>query len=231
MKSFLIPLILFLCSTVPLKAQDLIVKINGDTIEAKLLEVGVTTVSYKKKSLPDGPTFVLDKAQIAVIKYSNGDTENFNTIPANSATTAAADTNTLGTSDQNQQTKNKIELVNNKYFINGQSAKKKEVDNYLGRSRNPAIQIGLKGAKGMSLAQKIVKITSYPTTIIGSVSSLVVWAEGYQLVQRGRATQRTFLNMGLNLIGMISLPITNKILTKKSNKMYGKLIDMYNVTN
>jgi hypothetical protein len=236
MKYYLSSLVLFLCLyTVKLNAQELIIKTNGDSIRVKLMEVSVNTVSYKKLSMLDGPSFTIDKSEISFIKYSNGEVEYFNkNIPektTNTSTTAATNTTNSSADPASSTTKNKIEMKDDKYYINGQKVKRKEVDHYLERSKNPAVVLGLKGAKAMGTAQKIVKITSYPTTIIGSFSSLISWAEGYQLVQRGRATTKTFVNMGLNLLGTISLPITNKILTKKSNKMYGKLIDMYNVTN
>jgi hypothetical protein len=231
-------LCLCLCTAFTSKAQDLIIKTNGDTIRAKLMEVGVNTISYKKINLPDGPNYTLDKNEVSFIKHKSGEIEYINKnvsvkTPTSiaSPSAAASETNSMTSDQSSSQSKNKIEFVDNKYLINGQKAKRKDVDRYLSKSKNPAIVLGLKGAKAMGTAQKIVKITSYPTTIAGSASSLVSWAEGYQLVQRGRATGKTFVNMGLNLLGTISLPITNKILKKKSDKMYDKLIDMYNVTN
>jgi hypothetical protein len=227
-------LILFCCFffNSPLKAQELIVKTNGDSIRAKLLEVGISTISYKKSNMIDGPTFTVDRSEISFIMYKNGEIEYINkTNSVTTLTTAATSSSNAAAQQTPSQTKNKIEFKEDKYYINGQKVKRKEVDRYLSRSKNPAIALGFKGAKAMGTAQKIVKITSYPTTIVGSVTSLVTWAEGYQLVQRGRATRHTFVVMGLNLLGTISLPITNKILKKKSDKMYDKLIDMYNVTN
>jgi hypothetical protein len=231
--TFRVTLLFCFLFCIQLNAQELIVKINGDSIRAKLLEVGITTISYKKTNMPDGPTFTMERSEISFIKYKNGEVDYITkNSSATTQTSAATSSQSTAATDQTaSQTKNKIEFTNDKYYINGQKVKRKEVDRYLSRSKNPAIVVGLKGAKVMGTAQKIVKITSYPTTIVGSVTSLVTWAEGYQLVQRGRATGKTFVNMGLNLLGTISLPITNKILGKKTNKMYDKLIDMYNVTN
>ncbi|MCE3259218.1 MAG: hypothetical protein K0S12_859, partial [Bacteroidetes bacterium] len=47
----------------------------------------------------------------------------------------------------------------------------------------------------------------------------------------GRASSKTFLNMGLSLVGTLTFPVTSYFLKKKSDKMYDKIIDMYNVTN
>lgn len=241
--------ILFICSLqLVVKSQDLIVKINGDSILAKISEVGLNAVSYKKASMPYGPNFIIDKAEIFLIKYNGGEIEYFNkassatvtntTAPATptaSATTASstsANTNTTSNAgDQQTSSKNKIEFIDDKYTINGQAAKRKDVNRYLEKSKNPAILIGLKATKLTTTAQKIVKITSIPTTIIGGFTTLFTLVEGYQLVQRGRATRQTFANIGLSFVATLALPITNKILKKKSDKMYDKLIDMYNLTN
>src|SRR5688572_21712538 len=70
--SFIFSLISF-----QVKSQDLIIRSKGDTIKAKVTEVGTTTVSYKKTSMPDGPTFTVDKKEIVFIKYSNGEVQDF----------------------------------------------------------------------------------------------------------------------------------------------------------
>jgi hypothetical protein len=58
-------------------AQDEIYKRNGSVIEGKVIEVGAKTISYKKANNPDGPSYVIDKAQVAKIEYENGSKETF----------------------------------------------------------------------------------------------------------------------------------------------------------
>ncbi len=58
-------------------SQDTIVKINSDTIHAKILEVGISEVKYKRFDNQDGPIFVIAKSEISFIRYSNGGTDNF----------------------------------------------------------------------------------------------------------------------------------------------------------
>src|SRR3989344_2776685 len=234
--SFIFSLICF-----QLRSQDLIVRAKGDTIMAKVIEVGTNTVSYKKSSMPDGPTFVVDKKEIIFIKYSNGEVQDFfdseppvNQPSNNTTKTTTTSKDSISLVDNEQQApevKNKIEMLNNKFTINGQEASRKDVNMYLEKSTNPAIKLALKSTKATASAQKIIKITSYPTTIAGGITSLFTVLGGYQLVQRGRATPQTFINMGLSLVGTVAFPITSKILKKKSDKMYDKIIDMYNVTN
>src|SRR6187551_358256 len=86
-------LILFSMICCQLKSQDLIIKTNGDSIKAKVTEVGTNAVSFKKANNIDGPTFVEFKSDIVMIKYANGEIQKFakmnptNTGMPNSATT------------------------------------------------------------------------------------------------------------------------------------------------
>lgn len=236
-----------------LKAQDLIVKTNRDTIKARITEVGTNAISFKKWNNQDGPTFVESKSDILFIKYSNGEVQQFaKSIPTNTASigsmtnsavtntnsvmsnTSSAMSNTNAASSSTQQPadgKIKIERNGSKYTINGQKASRKMVNEQLGKSKNPAILVPLKATKMMGGAQKIVKLTSIPTTIGGGFTFLWKGIDMWNDIQRGRATTQSYVNAALSLVGTLTLPITNKILKKKSNKMYDKLIDMYNVTN
>lgn len=237
MKNFLIAVVFILCLS-SIHAQDLILKTNGDTVLAKVLEVGTNAVSYKKFNYLDGPVFVENRADIRLIRFSNGDLQQFNEAEAVTHADSIKKMNSANNSsdkgtqqNEPQQTKNKIERKENKYFINNEPAHRKDVDRMLGSAKNPAIPLALKGAKVMKTAQTMVKITSYPTTIIGGAAFLVKGIDLWNDVQRGRATSRSYTNALWSMLTTISLPITNKILKKKSDKMYDKLIDMYNVTN
>lgn len=69
-----------------LSAQDIIIKENGDEIKTKIIEVSSTEVKYKKFGNESGPTFVMPKSEIFMIKYANGDKE---VIPVSAARQAA----------------------------------------------------------------------------------------------------------------------------------------------
>lgn len=58
---------------------DQIVLRSGDVIEAKVKEVGVSEIKYKKCDRPDGPDYTISKRDVLSIKYSTGDVERFNT--------------------------------------------------------------------------------------------------------------------------------------------------------
>ena len=53
-------------------AQDVIVLRNGDEIKAKILEIKQIEITYKNWANIDGPTYTKSKAEIFMIKYSNG---------------------------------------------------------------------------------------------------------------------------------------------------------------
>ena len=60
-----------------LYAQDVIVKQDGSTIMAKVLEVETTVVKYKKWSNQDGPTYTIKKSELISINYANGEKDVF----------------------------------------------------------------------------------------------------------------------------------------------------------
>jgi hypothetical protein len=62
-------------------AQDVIVMRSGEEIQAKILEVNETEVKYKKFDYQDGPTFIVSKSKIFMIKYADGSKDVFSETP------------------------------------------------------------------------------------------------------------------------------------------------------
>lgn len=104
--------LLFLLNNL-LQAQDVIVKINGDEIEAKVIEIGPENITYKKASFLEGPNYVVPSRSVLFIKFSNGTKEIINdlSIPQNSAVTSA-------TPQQNNLSAN---TAGSNYFSNRQN--------------------------------------------------------------------------------------------------------------
>ena len=75
MKQLLV-MFMLLCSTA-IFAQDVIVKKDGSTILAKVLEVNTDNIRYKKHSNLNGPTYTIGKSEIMSINYENGEKEVF----------------------------------------------------------------------------------------------------------------------------------------------------------
>ena len=61
-------------------AQDILIKRTGDEIEAKVLEIGINEIKYKKFDNETGPTYTISKSEIFMIKYANGSKDVFTEI-------------------------------------------------------------------------------------------------------------------------------------------------------
>ena len=58
-------------------AQDIIICRNGDEISSQVLKISQTEIEYKKWSNKNGPTYTLEKSDVFMIKYQNGDKDVF----------------------------------------------------------------------------------------------------------------------------------------------------------
>jgi len=76
---------LFLCFSAYLFAQDIIVTIENDSIEAKVLKTYDAVVKYVLFDDQQGTSFFIAKAKINSILYENGVVENFESATVNSA--------------------------------------------------------------------------------------------------------------------------------------------------
>ncbi len=77
MKNTFIALLLIVVGVSPAFAQDIIKKINGEEIKAKVLEVSKKEVKYTLYEEPDGVTYVVDKCDVLMIRYKSGRNEIF----------------------------------------------------------------------------------------------------------------------------------------------------------
>jgi hypothetical protein len=104
-KIFLLLVAIFFINV--LNAQDLIIKKNGDEINAKVQEVGVTEIKYKKADNPDGPIFSMLKSDVFMIKFENGTKEVF-TEENNSNNQIDNNVNNQQIDNQNANTQHEI---------------------------------------------------------------------------------------------------------------------------
>ena len=77
MKRLIATMALILCAVQALMAQDVIVTMQAERIDAKVLEVSETEIRYRKTSNPEGPIYLLSTDKIATILYANGEVEVF----------------------------------------------------------------------------------------------------------------------------------------------------------
>jgi hypothetical protein len=72
-----ISFLLFLFAGLSVQAQDTLYTVGGQKIPAKVIEINQTEIKYKKATNLDGPTYVVDKTDVALIEYKNGSKELF----------------------------------------------------------------------------------------------------------------------------------------------------------
>ncbi len=80
MKSILKSVILvsfnvIICSKI--NAQDTIVKLNGEQIVAKIIEISPSEIKYKRMENITGPMYTMQKKEAVLINYKNGMTDKF----------------------------------------------------------------------------------------------------------------------------------------------------------
>ena len=91
----------FCVSITSVVAQDVITLKSGDDIQALVQEVGEVSVKYKKFDNPNGPTYVLSRSNIFMIRYANGSKDVFTDNTASVAPPLV--TSQPNTQAQNQQ--------------------------------------------------------------------------------------------------------------------------------
>lgn len=123
-------------------AQDIIICRNGDEISSKVLKISKTEIEYKKWANQDGPTYTLEKAEVFMIKYQNGEKDVFKeepaaqAVPTSNQTAQAAITNEQNSSESDElilatPAANNAELIaqyNNatpEYVLRGKNQNKK----------------------------------------------------------------------------------------------------------
>lgn len=76
------PILIFILCFVQLylNAQDSIYMRIGDVVPAKILEIGIKEISYKRADLLDGPLYIISKNDIVKIKYVTGIVEKYDII-------------------------------------------------------------------------------------------------------------------------------------------------------
>ena len=73
-------LVLIICSSNMIKAQDTLSMRTGVNILVKVIEIGTTEVKYKKQDNLNGPVFSILKSDLLLIKYENGTKDDYSNI-------------------------------------------------------------------------------------------------------------------------------------------------------
>lgn len=149
-----------LLAVISAAAQDVVVKKDGSTILAKVLEVSQCNIKYKKFSNLEGPTYTINVGDIMAVNYENGEKDVFD-----SSTSTASETTISQKPIECKYTNNNQQLIakyNVPINLNTKEQRKKAADKYIlifGVSEksilsNDDIEITYK--------KKIGKITHFP---------------------------------------------------------------------
>lgn len=135
-------------------AQDIIICRNGDEIQSKVLKISKTDVEYKKWTNQDGPAYTIEKAEVFMIKYQNGDKDVFKETP------------TAQTAQTSQQTETDSEQAPNEPIMASAAANNAEL---IAEYNNTQREYVLEGIK----KQKIKK-ANHVQGILGVTNSSIL---------------------------------------------------------
>ena len=112
-------------------AQDVIVKKDGSTIIAKVLEINASDIKYKKISNPNGPMYTINRSDVMSINYENGDKDSFDDIAQENKTSTSSVSNKLIDKPADSRNAELISIYNRKYEPVYSGKKIKKAKNYL----------------------------------------------------------------------------------------------------
>ena len=123
-------------------AQDVVVKKDGSTILAKVLEVNQDNIKYKKFSNQNGPTYTINLSDVMSVNYENGEKDTFDVTHISSA--PAEDTSSQKVIERNPASDNQqlIAKYNKPIVLNDKKKSNKLADKYIlvfGMSENSVL--------------------------------------------------------------------------------------------
>ena len=192
-------------------AQDIITTKKGEDIKAKVLEITIHEVKYKKVENPDSPIYTLLKSDILMIRYENGSKDIFN---EESKETAKAEGN------RETLSKNRISIVEGDHFLNGEPISGCEMKSIL--FQDPEAKEIYKSSQRIRTGSTLFAIGS----IICSTASIILSIDN---LSRAEKVTDEELNRPLYpLIPAVALCIPSLILRKVANRRKAEAIETYN---
>lgn len=110
-------IILFTLISFQMHAQDVIMKKDGNKIDAKVIEITSSTIKYRNWDQPDGPVRNIEISQVKEIIYDNGTWETFDEPREEDKTETKEEAPMRPTSKESS--KNQDPLFKNGIFIDG----------------------------------------------------------------------------------------------------------------
>jgi hypothetical protein len=236
-----------------LYAQDVIIKRNGDELNAKIEEISQAEIKFKKFENLDGPSYVLPKSEVFIIKYSNGTKE---VISSNDATpvqnnqysqptqTYSQPAPTFAQSQPNTPASLRIEGEGWRFYQEGRSLSESSLTRVLKEAKNEDALKELKEGRSLRSAGKVLNAVGIPLLVSGPIITLIGVAviSGYNSAVNsynsgsgslpdisGYNTGNTMMGIGYAMFGTgLSSVIAAGVINGSSKKKYLKATELYN---
>ena len=226
-----------------LVAQDLLIKNNGDTIKAKIIEITDESVRFKKINNPDGPTFVTNKSELSKVVYANGTEEK---IVAPAPVEKKAEETKPKPGEPNIDTRGEVKAKSSStefekiaiepfgYYYKGMRMNDTRLLYHFRQYGDADLLKEFKSAKTNKTASTITGLVSIPFAVGGVVLSIfsAIPVEDYNDNSGEYETTRPFVHLlgpGIALFaGFVGLEVTSIVLNSTYKAKKKKTITHYN---
>jgi len=158
MKKYVLMTLVIVLSTICAQAQDVIFKSSSDSIQAQVLTVGTTEITYRKWNNLEGPIYSVPVNEVAAIRYANGSYDFF------------SNKNTVATQEKSSPSASiMLTRVGNTYYYDTKAMNKQATLEWLeGQNCPAAYQHFLSGMKTAS-AGWVLMATGSMFDLLGTI--------------------------------------------------------------
>ena len=144
-------------------AQDIIIKINGDEIRCKVIELSAEQITYTVKAVNDSnvpETLAVKKADVFMIRYENGTKDVFTpSAPENAKSAAIAE----------EPVSEQIKVEGRKFYYHNRKIGKSGVISILKREKDKEINARVTNSVICSVFAPVLKFVSIPAGVVGFI--------------------------------------------------------------
>ena len=239
MKKLFFFYILFLVSIVA-KSQDIIIKKNGDEIKAKVSEIGVNEIKYKRFDFQDGPTYSISKTEVVLVRYENGMNEIINSGSSNNSNNNNYNNNSTNSYQpvtsppiavEPEKVSKEIQYVYGSYSQGGRYVSKTRVIKILSETKDGEINRLLKKSKHRKNAGNIIALSvGLPLIIVGTITTLSGITANLNATNNGYNPDGTgMITVGAIMAGSgVLIQFANIGFQSRSRKAISDAIAIYN---
>jgi hypothetical protein len=162
-------LLVIITSSFTAMAQDTILMTNGSRVPSKIMEVSPNDVKYKRTDNIDGPTFVTNKSEIAIIKYSNGVADTLNKVKPKVVVTSTPPVDYVTAAP-------KLYPVGSKYMYGDKRISENQMYNMMLAKKDPELAMHVRKAK-LGKGGRYIGFLAIPA-MVGGITYFVIEATG-----------------------------------------------------